>query len=156
VAVPGPGVRQPRPALCAQPGTIFPAQRRERQGEHHGIAKHGLEIEQVAVEEVNVPGRFADGTVVIGAIIAIGRRVCEEFLETDLEVQGQRLQAAGTIAGRDRSRRTGDKHALHHRLEPEIQLDAGALGDASKLNTETSRCRDGRSLGMTRSRLTAE
>ena len=46
----GPGRRQPRPALGAQPGTVVPAQRLERQCEHHRVPQQRLEVEQVVLE----------------------------------------------------------------------------------------------------------
>ena len=47
-------VREPRPALGAQTRTVVPAQRLERQREHHRVPQQRFEVEQVALEPADI------------------------------------------------------------------------------------------------------
>jgi len=69
---------------------------------------------------------------------------------------GQRGQAAGALAGQRRGRRSGDENAFGHGLEPDVELDAGADGDAGQLEAQVFGGRDGQLARPRGARLTAE
>ena len=61
-------VRQVRSALGAQSRAVLPAHRLERQGRHHRVPEHGLEVDQVAHELAHLV------LVVVGAHLVVVRR----------------------------------------------------------------------------------
>jgi hypothetical protein len=148
VAVPRANVREPRTALRAKARAAARAKRREREREHNRIAAHRLEIEQVSVEVVIFFGYLA--------VPVMDGQVTEELLELDLNTRGQRVQAPRALTCERRTRRTGNQHTLHHRLEPDVQLDIGALLNADQLDTEASWRRHGTAFGARRARLASE
>src|SRR3954467_1919335 len=120
VTVVGTGVSQPYTALRAEAGTVFPAQRGQRKCEHHRVPEYRFEIEETSVETVFL---FVDLFAGMARI-----DVDEEFLELHLHVGGKVVQAACALTHEGQVCRARDEHALHHRLEPEIQFEVGVLG----------------------------
>jgi hypothetical protein len=53
-----------------------------------------------------------------------------------------RVEAAHALPGHGGCHRAGDQHALHDRLEPEVQLEGRSLGDAEHVDAEVGRCRN--------------
>jgi hypothetical protein len=69
-------VGQPDAAFGAEPGAIFPAQRRKRQREHYRVAEGWLQVKTVAVEEA---------LLAVVLVLTRIRQVTVQLLEADLE-----------------------------------------------------------------------
>jgi hypothetical protein len=67
--------------------------------------------------------------------------VDEELLEVGHEVLVDLSQAPDALTLETRAGLTGDEHALHDRLEPELELDRRPLGDAENLDAQVCRSR---------------
>ena len=110
-------VFESHPALRAQARAVVPAQRLERQRQHHGVPQRRLEVDQVTVQARRPPRRLAsllrDRRTAPGGRPRAGRRSRSGSARTP--------RAAGR-------RGAGDQHALDHRLQPKVQLERGALG----------------------------
>ena len=85
-------VCEPRATLDAQARAVFPAQRLERQCEHHRVPQQWLEVEQVSLEPADIVV-----LVVPGVRPVIGVVVDEQFLEVDPDGVRERLQAPGAL-----------------------------------------------------------
>ena len=116
VAVAGASLGKPHTAFGAQPGAVFLAPRRERERENQGISEDRLEIEQVPVQRV--PGFNGIPAVLL---------ITEQFLTPDLKRLGHRLQAARALTDGRGGDRAGHQHALGDRLQPDVEVQFGAL-----------------------------
>jgi hypothetical protein len=123
-------VREPGPTLGAQPGTVVSAQRLERQCEHHRVPQQGLQVDQVFLER-------ADLELLVRIDVQVV--VDEQLLEPHLDLVGDRLQAPRALTLERGSRRTRDQDALHDRLQPQVELDRRAFGDAEDLDAQICR-----------------
>ena len=135
-------VCQVRPALGTQARTVTPAYRLERHGRNHGIPEHGLEVEKISDKLVHLIIIFVLGRhlMVVTRTIGIG----EQLLETTPHVAGHRVQAPHAETGCRGVCRTGHQHALHHRLQPQFQLNGLARRYGNHVDvTEVVRSRDG-------------
>ena len=116
VAMAGASLGEPHTAFGAQPGAVFLAPRRERERENQGISEDRLEIEQVPVQRV--PGFNGIPAVLL---------ITEQFLTPDLKRLGHRLQAARALTDGRGGDRAGHQHALGDRLQPDVEVQFGAL-----------------------------
>ncbi len=80
-------VREPRTALGAQTRTVVPAQRLERQCEHHRIPQQWLEIDQIVLEPADIVVLVVPTPVMSGVVVD------EQLLEVDVDGVLDRLQA---------------------------------------------------------------
>ena len=87
-------VVQPLPAARAQAGAVRPAQRRRRQGEHHRVTHHRFEVEQIAVDPVDL--------VRLGRLVRGAVRVGEQLADVDVQLLGDRVEAPPALAGHRR------------------------------------------------------
>ena len=132
---------QVHPTLGTQARTVAPAYRLERHGRNHGIPEHRLEVEQVAHELVRLV------IIVLGRHLVVVSRaigISEQVLEMSPHMAGDRIQAPHAGTGCRGMCRTSHENALHHRLQPQVQLDglARRYGDQIEV-TEVVRSRDG-------------
>jgi hypothetical protein len=134
--------RQVRPTLGTQARTVTPAYGLERHGRNHGVPEHGLEVEQVAHELVNLIIIFVFGRHLVVVSRTIG--VSEQLLEMAPHMAGHRVQATHASTGCRGVCRASHQNTLHDRLQPQFQLDglAGRYGDHVDV-TEVVRSRDG-------------
>jgi hypothetical protein len=116
VVVTGARLGKPHTAFGAQPGAVFLASRSQRQRENQGISQGRLKIEQVPVQRV---------PALTG--IPTGLLITEQLLTPDIKCLGYRDQAARALPGYRRGKRGGDEHALGDRLEPDLEVQFGAL-----------------------------
>jgi hypothetical protein len=123
-------VREPGPALGAQPGTVVLAQRLERQCEHHRVPQQRLQVDQVVLQRADLELLLRIDVLVV---------VDEQLLEPHLDLVGDRLQAPCALTLESGSRRTRDQDALHDRLQPQVELDRRAVGDTEDLDAQTCR-----------------
>ena len=119
------GLGKPHTAFGAQPGAVFLAPRRERQRENQGIAEDRLEIEQVPVQRV--PVLTGNPAVLL---------ITEQFLTSDPECLGYRLEASCALAGHRRGDRGGGEHALGDELQPDLEVQFGALRNPGHTGVE--------------------
>ena len=133
VPVSRPGVRETDSALDAQARAILAAERRQRQGEHHGVAQDRLQVEQVTLEQQLV-------LVVLGS----DRLVVVQLLKAGFHRGGQRLEAASALTRHGRRRGAGDEHTFGHGLQPHRQVDIRSRGHSGQLNAQSV----GRRYGM--------
>ena len=75
----------------------------------------------------------------LGGAVGIG----EQLGEVDLDMSGDRRQAAGALPRRRRRHRSGDQHAFRHRLEPQIQVKRRACVDRDQLDADARRAGHG-------------
>jgi hypothetical protein len=128
--------------LGTQPRTVLPAYGLERHGRNHGIPEHGLKVEQVAHELVHVVVIIVLGRHLVVVSRAIG--ISEQLLEMTPHMAGDRIQAPHASTGCRGMCRTSHEHALHHRLQAQVQLDGLARRYGDQINvTEVVRSRDG-------------
>ena len=116
VAVARARLGKPHAAFGAQPGAVFLASRREWQRENQGISQNRLKIEQVPVQRV--PALTGIPTVLV---------ITEQLLTPDMKGLGNRLQAARALPGNRRGDFGGDEHALADGLQPDLEVQFGAL-----------------------------
>src|SRR4051794_11588167 len=126
-------VGQACPALGAQTRAVVPAHGLERQGRHQRVVQHGLQVDQV------VP-QLAQLVILLPVRRAAGVHV--QLLDVGLDLVLDLFQAPHALADGPTTDRAGDEDALHHRLEPQIQLEVGVFGYADHLGAETRRCSD--------------
>ena len=126
-------VREPRATLDAQARAVVPAQRLERQCEHHRIPQQWLEIDQISLEPADIVVQVVTACGVTGVVVH------EQLLEVDLDGVLDRLQAPCALAHEAGLRRTRDENPFHDRLEPQIDVDAAALGNAQDLDAKPCR-----------------
>jgi hypothetical protein len=116
---------KPRTTFGAQPGAVFLAPRRERQRENQSISKDRLEIEQVPVQRVPV-------LTGIPAVLLI----TEQFLAPDLDRLGDGFQAPGALPGHRRGGGGGGEHTLGDGLQPDLEVQFGALRNPGHAGVE--------------------
>jgi len=116
VVVTGARLDKPHTAFGAQPGAVFLASRSERQRENQSISQGRLKIEQVPVQRV--PALTGIPTVLL---------ITEQLLTPDTNGLGHRVQAARALPGYRRGNRGGGEHALGDRLQPDLEVQFGAL-----------------------------
>ena len=116
---------KPHTTFGAQPRAVFLASRRERQRENQSISQGRLKIEQVPVQRV-------PALTGIPAVLLI----TEQFLTPDPQRLGHRLQAARALPGYRRGDRGGDEHALGDRLQPDLEVQFGALRNPGHAGVE--------------------
>ena len=125
VVVTGARLGKPRAAFGAQPGAVFLASRSERQRENQGISQGRLKIEQVPVQRV--PARTGIPTVLL---------ITEQLLTPDTKGLRHRVQTARALPGYRRGNRGGDEHALADRLQPDLEVQLGALRNPGHTGVE--------------------
>jgi hypothetical protein len=96
-------------ALDTQTETLLATQWLERQVEHDVVPKQRLKVEEVALEPT---GLFLRG---------LAARVDVELLDIDLLLRSDPAQAPYALTSQRYGRRSGDQHALDHRLEPKVK-----------------------------------
>lgn len=133
-------VREPRSALGAQTRAVFLAHRLHRQCEHHRVAQHGFEADETVLDKepvlvvLGVVARFRDHAAPV-----VGVRVREHLLEVRFELEAERLQTPYALPLGLCTGGACDEHTFHDRLEPEFELDRGALGHSDhSLETEVA------------------
>src|SRR5664279_1194484 len=62
--------------------------------------------------------------------------VDEQLLELHVHRRTQRSETPAAFPGQRRTRRTADQNALHHRLEPQVELHRSTHRDAEELCAE--------------------
>jgi hypothetical protein len=67
--------------------------------------------------------------------------VHEQLLERHVDIVVDPLQAPCALALERGGRRARDQHPLHDRLEPQVQLDRRAFGDAQDFDAQLCRSR---------------
>ena len=116
-------IRQPRATLDAQPGTVLNTQRLERKCKHHRVPQQWLEVEQVVLEPADFVVEVLVGRVVPDVVVH------EPLLEPDEDLVLDRLQAPCAFAVQLCRSGAGDQHALHDRLQSQVEFDRRAFGD---------------------------
>lgn len=139
VVVAGVRLGKPHTAFGAQPGAVVLASRRERQRENQSISQDRLKIEQVPVQRV--PALTGIPTVLL---------VTEQLLTPDTKGLGHRLQAARALPGYRRGDRGGGEHALGDRLQPDLDVQFGALRNPGHAGVQMRRSGHGPGLGACR------
>ena len=132
---------KPHTTFGAQPRAVFLAPRRERQRENQSISQGRLKIEQVPVQRV--PALTGIPAVLL---------VTEKFLTPDLKRLGHWLQAARALPGYRRGDRGGDEHALGDRLQPDLEVQLGALRNPGHAGVEIRGSGHGPGFGARRPR----
>jgi len=125
VVVTGARLGEPHTAFGAQPGAVFLASRSERQRENQRISQGRLKIEQVPVQRV--PALIGIPTVLL---------ITEQLLTPDTKGLRHRVQTARALPGYRRGNRGGDEHALADRLQPDLEVQLGALRNPGHTGVE--------------------
>lgn len=112
---------EPDAAFGAQARTILATQRGHRKGQHHGIAKRWLKIDEIVVDQ-------RQRIVILTGLLdhrAPGIRggVDEELGEIDVFLPVDRIQAAGAFRVHAQVRRTGHQDPLEDRFKTQVNLD---------------------------------
>ena len=139
VVVAGARLSKPHTAYGAQPGAVFLASRSERQRENQGISQDRLKIEQVSVQRV---------PAVTG--IPTGLLITEQLLTPDTKGLGHRVQAARALPRYRRGSHDGDEHTLADRLQPDLEIQFGALRDPGHTGVQVRRSGHGPGFGARR------
>ena len=71
----------------------------------------------------------------VGGAVGIG----EQLGEVDLDMSGDRRQAARALPRRRGRHRAGDQHALRYRLDPQVQFERRALVDRDQIEPDARR-----------------
>jgi hypothetical protein len=141
MVVAGTRLGKPRTTFGTQPGAVFLASRRERQRENQSISEDRLEIEQVPVQRV--PVRTGVPAVLL---------ITEQFLAPDLDGLAYRVQAPCALPRYRRGGCGGDEDALGDGLQPDLEVQFGALRDPGHAGVEIRGSGHGPGFGTRRSR----
>ena len=96
-----------------------------------GVDDRLLEVDGVVDDAADLVG--------VGGLVGRAVGIGEQLGEVDLDVAGDRGQAARALPRRRRGHRSGDQHALRHRLDPQIQLQRRAFIDRDQVQPDARR-----------------
>jgi hypothetical protein len=130
-------VRQSCTALDAQSRTVLHTQRPERQCKHDRVPQQRLEVEQVVLEPADFVVEILIRRVVPDVVVH------EQLLEPDRGHLLDGFQAPCAFADQLCRGGAGDQHALHDRLEPQVEFDRRVFGDTQDFDAKFCRRRHG-------------
>ena len=127
-------VGEPRTAVGAEPRAVLPAQRPQRQREHHRVAQRPVRGRSGhRSSPATGPCRRPRRARARGRRRALGGRPERTRRPGRGSARTPPTWCAATVAGHE--------HALDHRLEPQVQLELGPVRHAEHLDTQIGRCR---------------